>query len=377
MARGDAMPADPSEVAIVFVHRHRNRDWHDLEHLDEEAIARQPQRFVGGRNSWVAQTYLRTREQFRARGWAVHIADRFEPGAITVVHRDDMNEFRAEAHGSFLVVVRADRAPVAACDLAIVQNQVAPAAHERFLPLWPQPGLQARDARRGARILRIAYQGRNCTAPPWFQDEAMHRALARRGATFEVRTSGWDDYRAIDLVIAAREDASSILALKPATKIYNAWLAHVPVLATPEPAYNEVRRTALDFIEIRSGEDVLDAVDLLRANPRLYEAMVANGIARGGEYNVESTRRRWIALFDDEVVPRYQEVRSALASRRRWFLGAMVRQKAGARWYRLRLAMQRWARQSRSTPTRIVEHFVGTIARGYVPEALVAPRARR
>jgi hypothetical protein len=377
VARVDAMQTDPAAVAIVFVHRHRNRDWRDLELLDEAAITRQPQRFVGGRNSWVAQTYLRTRDEFRARGWAVRTADRFEPGAITVVHRDDMNEFRAEAHGSFLVVVRADRAPVAACDLAIVQNRVAPAAHERFLPLWPQPGLQPRDARRGTRIVRIAYQGRNDTAPPWFRDEAMHRALARRGATFEVRTSGWDDYRGIDLVIAAREDASSILAVKPATKIYNAWLAHVPVLATPEPAYNELRRNALDFIEIRSGEDVVNAVDLLRANPGLYQAMVANGIARGGEYDVESTRKRWISLFDNEVVPRYREVRGALASRRRWFLGAMVRQKTGARWYRLRLAAQRWAQQSPWTPTRIVEHFGRTIARGYVPEGPVAPRARR
>ena len=371
------MPADPSPVAIVFVHRHRSRDWHDLENLDESVIARQPGRFVGGRNSWVAQTYLRTRAHFLSRGWSVRIADHFEPGAITIAHRDDVNEFRARAHESFLVVVRADRAPVAACDLAIVQNRIAPAAHERFLPLWPQPGLQARDPARGSRILRIAYQGRALTAPAWFREEGLRRALARRGATFEVRTSGWDDYRDIDLVVAAREDGSTMLAVKPATKIYNAWLAQVPALAMPEPAYNELRRTPLDFIEIRGGEDVVNAVDLLRANPRLYEAMVANGIARGRGYDVESTRRRWIALFEDEVVPRYKEMRNALSSRRRWFLGAMARQKAGGRWYRSRLAMQRWLLGLPWTPMRIAEHFGRLIARGYVPGTLVAPRGRR
>lgn len=371
------MPTHPSDVVIAFVLRHRDRDWRDLEQLDETAIAREPRRFVGGRNSWIAQTFLRTRTELLARGWSVRVADRFEPGTIAIAHRDDANEFTGGAHESFLVVVRADRAPVVACDLAIVQNAIASAAHERFLPLWPQPGLRARDAARGSSILHLAYQGRTGTAPAWFRSEALHRALARRGVTFEVRTSGWDDYRGIDLAVAAREDGASLLALKPATKLYNAWLAHVPTLAMPEPAYRELRRAPLDFIEIRDGEDVVDAVDLLRANPRLYEAMVANGIARGREFDVDATRRRWIALLEGEVVPRYKATRSALGCRRRWFLGAMARQKVSSRWYRMRLAMQRWSLRSPWTPTRMVENFGRKNAGGYVPEALARPPVRR
>ena len=59
-----------------------------------------------------------------ARGWTVTAGSAFLPGAIAVVHRDDANEFCGTRHSSFLVVVRADRAPVAACDLAIVQNRI-------------------------------------------------------------------------------------------------------------------------------------------------------------------------------------------------------------------------------------------------------------
>jgi hypothetical protein len=367
----------PSTVVIAFVLRHRERDWRDLESLDDGAIEREPRRFVGGRNSWIAQTYLRTRAEILARGWSARVVDRFEPGTIAIAHRDDANEFTCGAHGSFLVVVRADRAPVVACDVAIVQNAVAPASHERFLPLWPQPGLQPRDSARGSRILRLAYQGRTGTAPSWFGGETLRRALARRGVTFEVRTSGWDDYRGIDLAVAAREDGASLLELKPATKLYNAWLAGVPTLAMPEPAYRELRRAPLDFIEIGDGHDVVDAVDLLRANPRLYEAMVANGIARGREFDVQATRRRWMALLEDEVVPRFQAARSTLGARRCWFIGAMARQKARSRWYRMRLAAQRWSLRSPWTPTHMIENFGRAIARGYVPEALVGPRARR
>jgi hypothetical protein len=46
--------------------------------------------------------------------------------------------------------------------------------------------------------------------------------------------------------------------------------AGVPMLAMPEPAYLELRRSPLDFIEIRDEQDVVSAVDSLRRNPYLY-----------------------------------------------------------------------------------------------------------
>ncbi|HEY4997973.1 MAG TPA: hypothetical protein VII36_02465, partial [Usitatibacter sp.] len=134
--------------------------WGDLESLDEGDIEREPRRFVGGRNSWIAQSFLRLRRAIEARGWGVSAGAGFDPGTISIVHRDDMNRFTSDGHTSYLVVVRADRAPVAACDVAIAQNALHLARNERFVPLWPQPGLVPRDPLRGTRIERIAYQGR-------------------------------------------------------------------------------------------------------------------------------------------------------------------------------------------------------------------------
>lgn len=329
--------------SVHFLLDERSTCWPDIERLDESDITRAPMRFVGGRNSWIAQSFLRLRPALESRGWRVSAGPQDVPGAITVVHRDDANDFIDRRDRTFLVVVRADRAPVVACDFAIVQNSLAPMGHERFVPLWPQPGLVGRDASRGTKIERLAYQGRTPTAPAWFGDCKLHRQLADRGMRFDVCEASWEDYAKVDVAVAAREEAPGVLENKPATKLYNAWLAGVPMLAYPEPAYCELRHAAIDFIAIHGASDVVRSVDLLRANPRLYAAMVANGRKRGMEFNIESTRRRWLELFDDEIIPAFEASRHHLRSRRLWFMGAMVRQKAMSRIYRMRVARERAA----------------------------------
>lgn len=339
-----------SSRIVHFVLGNHDTHWRDLERLDESVIDREPRRFVGGRNSWIAQTYLRLRAPLLARGWEVSASARFVPGAVAVVHRDDANDFSGERHSSFLVVVRADRAPVAACDLAVVQNRVGVAAHERFVPLWPQPGLRGRDRARGTSIRRIAYHGRTGAAPQWFADPAFARALRRRGIEFAIERTRWEDYREVDVSIAVREEANTVLATKPATKVYNAWLAGVPILAAPEPAYREIRRSAIDFLEIAAAGDVLRSVDLLRANPRLFQAIVDNGLKRGSEFSVEAIRGRWIEFLEDEVAAAFARKRESLASRRLWHWRAMAAQKALSRAHRLRAAHERWARAGESFP---------------------------
>lgn len=323
---------------IRFVIDPRGASWPDLEGLDEGEIARTPGRFVGGRNSWIAQTYLRLREPLRARGWTVSTGATFLPGTVSVVHRDDANRFAAQPPATFLVVVRADRAPVHACDLAICQNNLAPLPHERFIPLWPQPGLRPRDGRRGDRIERLAYMGRTRFAPPWFRDPAFRAALAQLDVHFEIREHDWHTYDDVDLVLAARAESETVLKTKPATKVTNGWLAGAPVLAMPEPAYLEVRRGGLDFLQVGGPEDVLRGVRLLRQRPDLYAAMVLNGRQRGRDYTVDRVRDRWIALLEGEVADAARVPRSL--RRPAWYLQAMLRQRAASKLHKW--AVARW-----------------------------------
>ena len=353
-------------VRINFVMDPRATSWPDLQSLDEADIDRQPGRFVGGRNSWIAQTYVRLRDAIEARGWFATTGDRFLPGTISIVHRDDANRFGSPAHASFLVVVRADRAPVHACDLAIAQNGLHLLDHERFVPLWPQPGLVPRDPIRGERIRCLAYLGRRSHMPRWFEDDGFHRQLARRRVRFEVRESGWERYDDVDLAIAARHAPPAVLANKPATKVYNGWLARVPVLAAPEPAYRELRRGPLDFIEVQGPADVLLAVDTLRNNAGLYYAMVTNGALRSREFGVDATRRRWLRLLDQEIVPRFLESRRSLQRRGSWYFGLLAHQRVASRIHKWRCAAQAFqasplpAPRVSSTPSTTIFHAAPT-----------------
>jgi hypothetical protein len=367
---------DRASVRFHFVLDPRATRWSDIHGLDDADVDRTPGRFVGGRNSWIAQTFVRLRRAIEARGWAATAGAGFPPGAICIAHRDDVNGFALPAHGSYLVVVRADRAPVEACDLAIVQNAIAIERHERFLPLWPQPGLVARDRERGARIERIAYLGRTASAPAWFDDSAFRRALRARRVEFDVRMRDWADYRGVDLALAVRSELRQVLAQKPATKLYNAWLAGVPALVSPEPAYRELRRKTIDFIEVRDAGDVLRAIDILRANSGLYRAMAANGLERGAQFAVESTRARWMELLEREVVPGYLEARDGIASRAAWFAIAMARQKARSRAYRVRCGLEAWMREA-TVAARAAARAWGRASRVREKAAGTKPSTRR
>lgn len=332
-------------VRVNFVIDPRAAAWPDLAFLDERDIDAQPSRFVGGRNSWIAQTFVRLRDALAQRGVEAAPASRFEPGTLSIVHRDDANRF-GSGHASYLVVVRADRAPVHACDVAIRQNGLERLDNEFTIPLWPQPGLRPRDRVRGTRIARIAYLGRGGASPAWFRDPAFHAALASRGVVFEAREHDWHRCEDVDLVLAAREESGAVLATKPATKLYNAWLAGIPVLAAPEPAYREARRGDLDFLEIAGAGDVLAAVDLLRARPELYRAMVDNGRVRGLEYSVPATRARWLEFFDEVALPGFLARRDELERRGAWHFRAMVRQRGASRLYKWTAGLQRLSRTS-------------------------------
>jgi hypothetical protein len=205
--------------------------------------------------------------------------------------------------------------------------------------------------------------------PRWFAELSRSPELASRGVRFEVRSTGWHDYRNADLVLAAREDADVLVQTKPGTKIYNAWLAGVPVLAAPEPAYRELWRSHLDFMEVAGVEDVVGAVDRLNASPTLYGAMVANGEQRGRAFDVGATRARWMALLDEEVIPQFRRIRPSLGARRAWFLRAMLRQKVASRAWRLRLAIGRWTLRSPWEPIGILER----VSRGIAAVFAAAP----
>ncbi|HZQ63304.1 MAG TPA: glycosyltransferase [Casimicrobiaceae bacterium] len=332
-------------ATVHFVARDLDRSWRDLAALHETDVDRQPLRFRGGNNSWIVQSYLRLAEPLRALGLRATIGPSLAQDAINVAHRDALSRVSMNYRRHFVVGVRADRPPIRVARWEIVQNLLArPAARRRYIPLWPQPGLRARHPQRGNAIVRIAYFGRTGACPAWVFDAAFHDALRALGVEFRIQERDWHDYSDVDLVLSPRVESRTMLRQKPASKLVNAWRAGVPLLACDEPAFEALRRTALDYIAIRTPHDVLAAVQHLRAHPHEYRARMEAGLERGRAFSVAVTRARWLdlltreALLDFAATDQRGSVASAVCRvawqkcESRWFKSAAHAQRAIAAW---------------------------------------------
>lgn len=325
-----------SRPRVVFVLKSLRERWADLPGLDERGFEQQHARVRRGIDIWIAQGYARLKVPLEARGFDVSVSDRFQPGAICVAHRDDLNRYTDPLHECFVVGVRADRPEVTVAEIEVVQSAVQrDSPRARFVPSWPQPALIARDASRGSCIRRAAYLGRTSAAPAWYFETGFRESLLAYGITFDVRTGGWNDYSQVDVVLAHRDENAAMLLRKPATKLVNAWLAEVPALVAPEPAIAELKRSDLDFIATEDAASTLAAVRRLAQEPRRYLAMVENGRVRALEYAVESIRARWMDLMENEVMPAFERWRHRGAFERYVrHLHTMSAQKLAARRFR-------------------------------------------
>lgn len=328
---------------VDFVVKHLRRQWPDIATLRACDVDGQAHRFRGGINNWIVQSFLQLREPLAAAGIRARITDRFEPNAICIAHRDHLNSFTDFCERAYVVAVRADRPPVRIGQRQIVQNLVSGRRDgERFLPLWPQPGLIPRDARRGGRIERAAYFGRDGSMPDWLRDPRYVAALRDQGVDFAVRSREWNDYSDVDLVLAHRIVSPTLLREKPASKLTNAWLAGVPALLSDEPAYAALRRSALDYLSVDSPRSLLRAIRQLQDNRALYFAMIENGRRRALDFGVDAVRARWLDFILGDAVPDFWRSRRSAPSLLRFppFVARLVCQKLAAKSFRRRAAAE-------------------------------------
>jgi len=266
-----------------------------------------------GSQRWIVQTYAR----LRAAGLDCELGSRAPRTGTLVFHNGHKSQLRRQlAYGTdvTLVGIRGDRREALIADFEVLQNGLYADDRKRFfVPYWPQPGLVARDPSRGERIARAAFKGFDNNLHPslrggewadflrsqgieWVTDSMSHATSESIGVQV-----GWHDYREVDLVVALRPDAADQHSGKPATKLYNAWLAGVPALLGPEFAYRELRRSELDYLEIAGMQDAKAAVLMLLDRPALYRAMIENGCVRARDFTVEAITKRWVTLLTDTI----------------------------------------------------------------------------
>jgi hypothetical protein len=285
----------------------------DLERLRGLDPERDWSALVRGEHAWILQTYLR----LRGAGRPVELLGVPPRAGLVVYHAKHGRALMRHAlrlGAAVLVGVRADNREPTSADFQVLQNRVWDDGRSRFyVPHWPQSGLLPRDPARGTRIARVAYKGFARNLHPDFRGAAWREFLGRRGlewavdavefaeAETDVARLAWPDFRTADLLLAVRPPERGGHTGKPATKLVNAWLAGVPALLGPEPAYRELRRSDLDYLEVASVADAMAAVDRLLATPDLYRAMVEHGRERGREFTAEAIVPRWIDLLWNRI----------------------------------------------------------------------------
>ncbi|WP_373356090.1 glycosyltransferase [Pseudoroseicyclus sp. CXY001] len=267
-----------------------------------------PEEVLAGKcNAAVDPWTLRIFHDLRLHSSLVTLGSRTRADAINVSLLWDFGR-KALRPGHFVVLTQSDGYPSPLADVLIRQNDVEPDGARSFhIPHTPQPGLVPRDPARGDRVEVLAFKGDRVNLDARFRSEGFLAELARRGVVLRTDFQAadgrqdWGDYSDVDCVLAVRDLTLADAANKPASKLTNAWMAGVPALLGPEPAFQSLRRDPLDYIEVRSPADVLAAIDRLQGEAGLYRRMVENGRARAVDYALPAVLTRWITLLNGPI----------------------------------------------------------------------------
>jgi hypothetical protein len=243
------------------------------------------------------------------------LTDKLPVRGIVVAHRDFLPVFLLPRANVFLVCVKPDRREHTWAQSYIVQNprdaifDTVKGKRTSVLPFWPQPGLIPRDSARGATCRNVVYAGREGNLAPELRSQAWAARLDAAGFTWASRKfERWHDASDADVIVGVRSflehDAKNPVYdvdAKPPSKLINAWLAGAPAVLGVESAFRGVREHDLDYIEVATPDELMAALERLRADPALYRAMVAHGHKRAAAFSPAAVTGAWIRMLTVDV----------------------------------------------------------------------------
>ncbi|QIR38483.1 glycosyltransferase family 1 protein [Tolypothrix sp. PCC 7910] len=281
-------------------------------------------RYGQGRYNWTLQTYLHLQHQ----GFPCELVGTLPDRGIILTHRDFLPDNLQPAAELLIVCLRADRSHHPFAQIHVVQNtqdEITKYSHRLwpayYMPHWPQSGLIPRAPIRGDKFENAAYFGQAENLVWEMQEQTWTDRVNSLGLNWHiVKFQQWHDYSNVDVVIAVRGFDGNTYNYKPASKLYNAWHAGVPIILGRESAYQYERKSELDYIEVSSVEEIITALKRLRDNPKLRQAMIENGHVRATETETVQLTARWHSLIKDIAIPAWETWRGKSNWQRQLFL---------------------------------------------------------
>lgn len=255
--------------------------------------------------NWTVQTFLR----LKADGLPCQLVGDIPNEGIVIAHRSSF-PFNLRPQSKLLLVsIKADYDPHPYAQLQIVQNvqDVERVRSSYYIPFWSQPGIIPRKQEREDTFENIAYFGIEKNLAPELQSPSWSQLLETMGWKWQIMNrERWHDYSEIDAVVAVRSfEQQGGYDYKPATKLYNSWLGHVPAILGSDSAFRNERRSELDYLEVTSLEDLITALKKLRDDKNLRSAMVQNGQMRSESFKAENIVAQWRKFITDVAIPTY------------------------------------------------------------------------
>lgn len=277
---------------------------------NENFVNLKPYGVSDGENAWLIITCQKLIEQ----GINCQITDVFSDSGIIFGTYESLKYYQKPSQNSLLVYVKGDKPIHPYANLTIVQNsyEISNLQHSHFIPLWSQPGLKPRNSSRVNIFQNVAYFGEYGNLAPEMKEKSWGKTINSMGLQWMIKEhQDWSNYTDVDVVIAVRDFSKKVSgkytkeqgAWKPATKLYNAWIAGVPAILGKEPAFAELRKSPLDYIEVESPEEILLALKELQNNPKLRSQMIENGLRRGEEFKDRVITSKWIDFINKIAIP--------------------------------------------------------------------------
>jgi hypothetical protein len=268
---------------------------------------------------WIYQTWV----ALERSGFPVQLTHAIpSEGVLVALTNLLMADFRVPERVFFVGVV-ADYLADARAHLHLVQNHV----HARrlrnsaFMPLWPHPNLLARDPARLDRFENICFYGERSNLAPELADLSWRDKLRNElGLNFAIYGADrWHDYQEADCVVAIRGFGRSRYIHKPATKLYNAWLAGVPFIGGMDSAYAADGVSGHDFLQAATPGELFGHLRRLQEDLSSRKRLVAAGAISGRNFSFDATLGRWQRLLGETVPELAARWREKSRSERRTF----------------------------------------------------------
>jgi hypothetical protein len=281
-----------------------------------------------GPYNWTVQTYI----YLRMSNVPCTLTHAIPETGIVITHSDFLPSSLGPSAQRFLVEIKPDRrlnCPLS--NFVIVQSTHDPLhvgplrflVRSAFVPYWPQPNLIPRDPARGDRFENVCYVGNKSQFLPDL--DRVEQAVESLGLKWKVPSSTqWHDYREVDAIVGVRRPNRRFNAVdldpyrKPASKLFNAWLAGVPAVLSPDPSYQDYKRSEVDYLAARDAREIFEQLRRLARDSSLRHSMTINGLERAKEVSPNKITELWINILNKEIVPEFR-IWSASPARRRWF----------------------------------------------------------